>query len=137
MLDVDHFKRVNDTHGHPSGDDVIREVARRVTTQMRGTDVLGRYGGEEFAMLVCDADLTNGRAFAERVRRSIADEPIATRTGALAVTVSIGLAQATGPDDDVAAILARADEALYRAKQDGRNRTCAASEPAERSPLAG
>ena len=123
MLDIDHFKRVNDTHGHPTGDDVICEVARRLTGQMRGTDVLGRYGGEEFAIIVPDADLAVGRILAERMRRCIADEPVATRTGPLPVTASIGLAQAD-LGDDVAAVLARADGALYRAKQAGRNRVC-------------
>ena len=90
---------------------------------MRGTDVLGRYGGEEFAIIVPNADLEVGRALAERLRRRIADEPVATRTGPLPVTVSIGLALADA-DDDVAAVLARADGALYRAKQTGRNRVC-------------
>ena len=94
MLDVDHFKRVNDTHGHASGDDVIREVARRLGEAMRESDVLGRYGGEEFAIVVPDTDLATGRRLAERLRERIAAEPVRTRTGPLRVTVSIGVTAA-------------------------------------------
>ncbi len=68
MLDIDHFKQVNDKYGHPSGDDVIRAVVRRMAEQLRETDILGRYGGEEFAMIVADADLAQGRMLAERLR---------------------------------------------------------------------
>jgi diguanylate cyclase (GGDEF)-like protein len=123
MLDIDHFKRVNDNHGHPSGDDVIREVARRLMEQCRDTDIAGRYGGEEFVLVLPDADLPGGYRVAERLRERIAGEPLPTRTGPLPVTISIGLAEATATDD-LAEVLARADEALYRAKRDGRNRTC-------------
>ena len=127
MLDVDHFKRVNDTHGHASGDDVIREVARRLGEAMRESDVLGRYGGEEFAIVVPDTDLATGRRLAERLRERVAAEPVRTRTGPLRVTVSIGVT-ATLATEDVATVLARADAALYEAKQSGRDRTCVALE---------
>jgi diguanylate cyclase (GGDEF)-like protein len=124
MLDVDHFKRVNDTHGHPSGDDVIREVARRLTERLRDTDILGRYGGEEFAVIAPDTDLADGRLLAERLREHVACEPIPTRTGPLHVTASIGLSQTSTAAESLTAALARADRALYHAKQTGRNRTC-------------
>jgi eukaryotic-like serine/threonine-protein kinase len=123
MLDIDHFKRVNDTLGHPTGDDVIRVVANRLADGVRRTDVLGRYGGEEFSVLLPDADITAGHELAERLRRAIGEKPVATRSGPLGVTVSIGLSLWTPDDPDVATVLARADRALYEAKRDGRNRT--------------
>jgi diguanylate cyclase (GGDEF)-like protein len=124
MVDVDHFKRINDTHGHPSGDDVIREVARRLATQMRGSDVVGRYGGEEFAVVAADADAAAGYLLAERLRTAVSAHLVATRTGPVPVTVSIGFSQALNADESVETVLARADEALYRAKQAGRDRSC-------------
>jgi diguanylate cyclase (GGDEF)-like protein len=122
MVDIDHFKRVNDTHGHPTGDDVIRTVAARLAHEMRSTDVICRYGGEEFALLIPDTDGEGGRVLAERLRACIADEPVETRSGPLTVSVSIGLS-VTGPGrDDVTTLLAAADRGLYQAKQAGRNR---------------
>jgi diguanylate cyclase (GGDEF)-like protein len=130
MLDIDHFKQVNDTHGHPTGDDVIRTVAARLAREMRATDLLCRYGGEEFALLIPDSDEQGGRVLAERLRACIADEPIDTRSGPLAVTVSIGLA-VTDPDrEDITALLADADRGLYQAKQAGRNRVADHTGPA-------
>jgi diguanylate cyclase (GGDEF)-like protein len=134
MLDIDHFKRVNDTHCHPSGDDVIREVARRLTEQCRDNDTLGRYGGEEFVVILPDADLPDGYRIAERLRERIASEPVLTRTGPIPVTASIGLVEAAATED-LAAVLARADEALYRAKRDGRNRTCGYTDNASTGAL--
>ncbi len=122
MVDIDYFKHVNDTHGHPTGDDVIRTVAARLAREMRSTDIICRYGGEEFALLIPDTDGEGGRVLAERLRAGIADEPVDTRSGPLDITVSIGLS-VTGPGrDDVTALLADADRGLYRAKQAGRNR---------------
>ncbi|WP_269329913.1 diguanylate cyclase [Kineosporia babensis] len=120
MMDIDHFKRVNDTYGHPTGDDVIREVARRLAAQVRTTDVIGRYGGEEFAVLQQGDDPE--LELAERLRACVAESPIPTRTGPLEITISVGVAHLGPADADVAALLARADQGLYKAKQDGRNR---------------
>jgi diguanylate cyclase (GGDEF)-like protein len=120
MIDIDHFKRINDTYGHPTGDDVIRTVAARLAASIRGSDVLGRYGGEEFAVLL--EQCNDAEAAAERLRAAIADVPVDTRSGPLAVTVSIGLIGQRSFDDDVTTLLAGADQALYQAKQDGRNR---------------
>jgi len=117
-----HYKRVNDAHGHATGDDVIRIVAGRLAEQIRQTDVIGRYGGEEFALLLQDAG--PGNLLPERLRASIADAPIETRTGPLKVTVSIGLAYREPDDADIEALLSRADKELYRAKELGRNRVC-------------
>ena len=122
MMDIDHFKRVNDTFGHQTGDDVIRVVASRLARLMRRTDVLGRYGGEEFAAVIANVDLAAGHEFAERLRLCVANEPIQTRSGPMTLTVSIGLAQVVATDEHVSMALARADQALYQAKQDGRNR---------------
>jgi len=122
MVDIDHFKQVNDTYGHATGDDVIRIVATRLADQIRQTDVIGRYGGEEFALLLQDAG--PGNLLPERLRMSICDEPIRTRSGELTVTVSIGLAFRTADDLDIESLLSRADGELYRAKEAGRNRVC-------------
>jgi diguanylate cyclase (GGDEF)-like protein len=120
MMDIDHFKVVNDTYGHLTGDDVIRTVAARLAAQLRATDLVGRYGGEEFAAVLQDAEL--GSALPERLRASIADLPIETQSGPLAVTVSIGVSRLQPGDASLKDLLARADEALYEAKRSGRNR---------------
>ncbi|MEV6598187.1 diguanylate cyclase [Actinoplanes sp. NPDC051346] len=121
MLDIDHFKHVNDAYGHGAGDDVITEVVRRVAAGIRSSDVLGRYGGEEFAVVLPDhagADLE----VVERMRAAVEATPVRTRVGPVAVTISVGLARLTAADDGLDALLARADHALYRAKEGGRNR---------------
>ncbi|MFC3744683.1 diguanylate cyclase [Paractinoplanes deccanensis] len=119
MLDIDKFKAINDTYGHAVGDEVIRAVASRVHDSIRVSDVLGRYGGEEFAVVL--PDHADAPGLAERMRRAVADTPVPTAAGPIPVTISVGLAQlAAGESLDQ--ILARADHALYRAKDAGRNR---------------
>jgi diguanylate cyclase (GGDEF)-like protein len=120
MLDIDKFKTINDTYGHAVGDDVIREVARRVAASVRDSDVFGRYGGEEFAAILPDLDGDIDPA--ERMRAAVAESPVPTRGGPVPVTVSVGLARLSPVDDDLDQLLARADHALYRAKEAGRNR---------------
>jgi len=122
MIDIDHFKKVNDTYGHPTGDDVIKTVAERFREQIRKTDVLGRYGGEEFAVLLQDAEQDG--ALPERLRACIAEAPVMTRSGPLNVTVSVGMTYLSAGDTTVEALLARADQGLYAAKQNGRNQVC-------------
>ncbi len=127
LLDVDHFKKVNDAHGHPAGDAVLRGVAKVAQAQARETDIVARYGGEEMALILPQTDARGAQAIAERVRRAVEAAAHATEQGRLRVTVSIGIATWTGGDDGPGALLEAADKALYRAKQAGRNRVCAAN----------
>jgi diguanylate cyclase (GGDEF)-like protein len=128
MLDADHFKRINDTRGHVVGDSVLRVMAERCGDGLRANDVIGRYGGEEFLVVFPETGLDEARAVAERLRVAIAKDPIGTGADALRLTVSIGLAT-LGPGEDARGLLARADSALYAAKQGGRNRVTAATTP--------
>jgi two-component system cell cycle response regulator len=123
VLDIDHFKRINDGYGHDAGDDVLREFAVRIRRSIRGIDLACRYGGEEFVVLMPDTDLTVATVVAERLRRRIASQPFAIAQGArdVDVTTSIGIA-VLGWADTAAAVIKRADRALYRAKRGGRNR---------------
>lgn len=121
MLDIDHFKEVNDRYGHASGDDVIREVARRVASVLGSGDTLGRYGGEEFALVV-KAPLNQAADLAGRLRSVIAETPIATAAGPIAVTASVGVAELAERDVDLGRLLQRTDAALYEAKRAGRDR---------------
>jgi two-component system, cell cycle response regulator len=127
VLDIDFFKSVNDTHGHDAGDDVLREFATRLKKSIRGIDLACRLGGEEFVVVMPDTDMAVAAMVAERLRRRIAAEPFPIHKGErkVEVTISIGLAALAGPDDTAAHVLKRADQALYRAKRDGRNRVVA------------
>ncbi|CAL8973214.1 PleD family two-component system response regulator [Rhodoplanes serenus] len=129
VLDIDFFKAINDTHGHDGGDDVLREFAMRLRKSIRGIDLACRFGGEEFVVVMPDTDLGVAAKVAERLRRRIASEPFLIHaTGkTVEVTISVGLAGLGGPDDNPTKVLKRADEALYRAKRDGRNRVVAAA----------
>ena len=126
ILDVDHFKIVNDTWGHDVGDRVLREVASRITSSLRGIDLSCRFGGEEFVAAFSGVDAERALLIAERLRRKIADEPfpVQTEQGPLSVTVSVGVATAHG-GDTAESLLKRADQALYRAKKNGRDRVVA------------
>jgi diguanylate cyclase (GGDEF)-like protein len=121
MLDIDKFKNINDTYGHGVGDEVIRTVAARLRTAIRHSDVLGRYGGEEFAVVLPDHG-GDALVLAERMRAAVATAPIATAAGPVEVTISVGLAALAPGDGTLDHLLARADHALYRAKESGRNR---------------
>jgi len=124
ILDIDHFKAVNDTYGHDAGDDVLREFAVRIRKSIRGIDLACRYGGEEFVIVMPETDPHVAGMVAERLRRSIAGEKFAISKGAkrIDVTISIGLSTLERKGEAVADVLKRADKALYRAKNDGRNR---------------
>jgi two-component system, cell cycle response regulator len=124
VLDIDYFKAINDSHGHDAGDDVLREFALRIRRSIRGIDLACRHGGEEFVIVMPETDMAVAAMVAERLRRRIAADPFAIQQGArsIPVTISIGIAAVRGRDDNAAALLKRADQALYRAKRDGRNR---------------
>jgi two-component system cell cycle response regulator len=125
MADVDYFKRINDTHGHMIGDAVLREVTRRLAAGVRNYDAVGRYGGEEFLIILPGCSAPDLVVSAERLRHSIADHPIETSAGQLPVTLSLGLASAERGEQetlDCETFLRAADEALYAAKAGGRNR---------------
>ena len=124
MLDIDHFKRVNDTYGHPAGDAVLRAIAELCKTQLRVADITARYGGEEFAMLLVETFFQEALAVAERLRAAIEQTPIHTPQGIISVTASLGVAalDPDQPDPHLNDLLQRADLALYQAKQSGRNR---------------
>ena len=124
VLDIDYFKSINDTHGHDAGDDVLRDFALRIKRSIRGIDLACRYGGEEFVLVMPETDMAVAAMVAERLRRRIAAEPFSIQKGAksVPVTISIGIAGLRDKDDTAASVLKRADQALYRAKRDGRNR---------------
>lgn len=126
MVDIDHFKDVNDTYGHLAGDDVLRQVALRLLDCVRPMDTVARYGGEEFAVVLPNCSYTYGEMVAERIRHSIEDKPVSLVNGqSLTVTVSVGGAYAPQWIRSEAAIWTeRADRQLYRAKREGRNRVC-------------
>jgi diguanylate cyclase len=121
MLDIDHFKAINDQHGHPAGDEVIRAVAEILSRTLRTSDVAGRYGGEEFGVVLPDTDGQGAAVIAERIRRRIEGATMGRET-VLQCTVSIGIAQARPDSEDAGDWIARADRALYEAKRQGRNR---------------
>lgn len=123
MVDIDHFKNFNDSHGHLAGDHAICAVARVLNDQLRPCDLYARYGGEEFAILLPSTKLESGIAVAERLRKAVSSMPIVMTGGANlpSVTISLGLAQ-TAKSTDLTALILEADAALYRAKERGRNR---------------
>jgi diguanylate cyclase (GGDEF)-like protein len=117
MIDIDHFKRVNDAHGHPTGDRVLQTVAHSITTSVRPSDLTFRFGGEEFLVLLSNVDDATAVAAAERIRANVASS---TEAGP-GVTMSVGVAlRRSGEQQD--ALIARADRALYQAKSSGRDR---------------
>ncbi|PTD95362.1 sensor domain-containing diguanylate cyclase [Pseudothauera lacus] len=122
MIDLDHFKRINDSYGHAAGDAALRLFAERAQACLRATDLLGRLGGEEFAALLPGTDAAGATLLAERLRTEIAAAPFPSPQGALTITVSVGVATLSGGDTRAEMALARADAALYRAKSCGRDR---------------
>lgn len=123
MIDLDHFKAINDGHGHSTGDQVLRACAEICRSELGASDLIGRLGGEEFAVLLPGADAARAKLIAERVRAAIAAARIRGRRGPLSITASLGIATLDGAASGLDALLARADAALYRAKQEGRNRS--------------
>ena len=133
LMDLDHFKRINDQYGHAAGDAVIRLIAGTAGSLLRPGDLLGRYGGEEFCVLLPGADLADAAPIAGRIRGEFESRRADSKHGPVGTTVSIGVAAVAATDTSVDMPLARADGALYRAKEKGRNRV--ECEPASTLPL--
>lgn len=131
MLDLDRFKSINDGFGHAAGDAVLVEFARRIQQEVRGVDLVARYGGEEFIVMLPDVDAEEAYRAAERIREAVANSPfdIGSEKAQLAVTVSIGAAEWAGPTESGAALMDRADAALYTSKHEGRDRSTLAAPP--------
>lgn len=123
MFDIDHFKKVNDTYGHPAGDEVIRRTAADLRACVRATDVAGRYGGEEFAIILINASAEASLVVAERLRKKIEDAVVIHDDQEIRYTVSLGLAQMNDAIVDHKQWIERADKALYQAKESGRNKS--------------
>jgi diguanylate cyclase (GGDEF)-like protein len=130
MIDIDHFKRVNDVYGHAVGDIVIRQLVKTCTGNLREGDLFGRFGGEEFVCVMPQTDASDALACTERMRRSIEDLHLDTERGSLRFTISAGVAVLDPDHDGWDGLLKQADEALYQAKETGRNRTVLASQAA-------
>lgn len=128
ILDIDHFKAINDEHGHAAGDDVLREFSRRLRKAVRGIDLASRLGGEEFVVAMPDTDGALALLVGERIRQKIAGEPFQSEgANSIPVTVSIGVSSLLSANDTPQSLMKRADDALYRAKREGRNRVAVAA----------
>jgi diguanylate cyclase (GGDEF)-like protein len=125
MSDLDHFKNINDVYGHLAGDEVLRHVAERIQATVRDFDVVGRFGGEEFIIILVNTDRQLALTIGERIRHEIAATPIHTKGQNIPITISIGLAMLRA-DEDKESVITRADKAMYEAKRMGRNRLCVA-----------
>ncbi len=128
LFDLDFFKRINDTHGHRAGDLVLQEAVRRAERELRPYDRIGRYGGEEFMVLLPGCELEEGATVAERLRLGLCDKPVDVEKASLTVTASFGLVCSSQPHDSLEALVDAADSALYRAKGAGRNQVRVAGE---------
>ena len=125
LVDIDHFKRINDEHGHAAGDAVLRQLAEILRHASRAEDMVFRYGGEEFVAILTNAPLKIALQIAERIRTQVEASPFKWEGRRILVTLSIGVAIASGKDADGEALIRAADAALYQAKQSGRNRVTA------------
>ncbi len=122
IFDIDHFKRVNDTYGHETGDQVLIAICEQINLLLRRSDIFGRIGGEEFAITLLDTDLEKATVIAEKLRESIFNNPYTSRDLSINLSISLGVTQAQENELEVSQMLSRADQALYQAKNEGRNR---------------
>ena len=127
VVDLDHFKTVNDQHGHAAGDAVIQAFARLCERTLRRQDIAARVGGEEFAVLLPETSLEDACVLAERLRQKLAAQPLDIEGKAILITASIGVMESAPSDTNILAMLARADKALYQAKEGGRNQVVSTS----------
>jgi diguanylate cyclase (GGDEF)-like protein len=130
MLDLDHFKLLNDTYGHQGGDKVLIEISNLVTSLLRLGDIFGRYGGEEFAVILPETNLQGAAEVAERLRKKISELSILFSEKTITTSISIGVAEMSKDDNNYEDLISNADVALYRAKSSGRDRLCLAKESA-------
>ena len=126
MLDLDHFKRINDQFGHPVGDAALQHVSQLLSSALGPENPLARFGGEEFVVLLPQAGLRHGQPLAERLRDLLSVNPLAHPTATVSLSVSIGVAEWLGEAEDMSHLLSRADAALFQAKVQGRNRVVTA-----------
>ena len=129
LIDLDHFKKINHNYGHLAGDEVLREMSRRVRKCLREYDIFGRYGGEEFLVVVPDGNLAGAMVVAERIRGAMNRAPFQVEGREIEVTASLGVTCCFDPAEGLDAALDRADIALYQAKKMGRNRVCSLEVP--------
>jgi diguanylate cyclase (GGDEF)-like protein len=133
LIDIDYFKKINDTYGHPAGDIVLNRIAQFLKKTLRGIDIIARYGGEEFAAVLMGTDRSGAKKMAERLRTSVMDNPFIIDEDRLSVTVSIGVATHPNDAETKEDLISRADQALYFAKESGRNRVCTWKDAAKRA----
>jgi diguanylate cyclase (GGDEF)-like protein len=135
MVDLDRFKEVNDTYGHAVGDEVLKQVARLLSSSLRTGDAIVRYGGEEFLVILAEVEINLAAKVGERARQNVAEHPITVNGQEIPVTISIGVAERLG-EEDRDTLISRADAALYKAKQAGRNKVEVAESPVSPTPEA-
>ena len=128
MLDIDHFKKINDTYGHAAGDLVLVQLADVLRSVLRAADLCGRFGGEEFVCLLPETSVSEALILAERLRARLVEQAVCSEAGAILFTVSIGVSVAMPEDISIDQLIHRADMALYEAKKSGRNRICLQTE---------
>lgn len=133
LADIDHFKNINDSYGHDAGDFILSHVAKRFKETLRGQDMVARWGGEEFLIMLPETDLNGGRLFAEKFRSTIEQTTFPFNDKDLHITMSFGLSLFDDPDMDIDACIKKADECLYKAKSSGRNKVISNGHPANRS----
>jgi diguanylate cyclase (GGDEF)-like protein len=132
MLDIDHFKKINDTYGHIAGDSILKQLASRVEKNIRAYDILGRYGGEEFLIVAPNTDMQSSIAIGEKICAVVGALPFEVNGKQLDVTISVGVGCMLSSDTDLEKAIKRADAALYEAKAGGRNRVCWTDTPPDR-----
>ena len=126
MLDIDFFKQINDLHSHAVGDQILLGLAHLCQENLRDIDIFGRYGGDEFAILLPETDVNSANYVAQRLRRRVAETPFMTQDSPISFTISMGIACTIGEITDLAVLLDSADSAMYEAKRAGRNQVCVA-----------